>query len=203
MKKTLPFFILLLISYNSYSQEKSKQKEAGITFNNLENFGLTYRIGSDKSLWRFNTLFATGNNFSQSDDDSSSDRKLTGFGIKTGKEFRASIDDQFEFRYGIDLSFQFSKSKTEQVENGGNNDKRISKSTSYSPGINAIIGFNYIAKKKMVIGVEILPNFTYHNTKNTNTITSDTINQEINSESSGFNYGISNSSAMLSLAYRF
>lgn len=57
MKKLFVILLCLSATLLSEAQENPKQKEAGIIFNNLDNFGLTYKIGNNKALWRFNTLF--------------------------------------------------------------------------------------------------------------------------------------------------
>ena len=203
MTKSLAILLLVSLSVSAFAQENTKQKEAGLTFNNFDSFGLTYRTGTNKSLWRINTLFISGNNNSQTNNDDSSDWRSSGFGIKFGKEFRTLLDEKLEFRYGVDLSFDFVQSKRESFESDANNLERTIKSTSYSPGINAIIGLNYITKSNIIIGAEILPHFTYHNTDRTEKITTDLNNVEDNAESTGFSYGLSNSAAMISIIYRF
>jgi hypothetical protein len=38
------------------AQEPVKQREIGLAFRNLHEFGLTFKTGNDKSLWRFNAV---------------------------------------------------------------------------------------------------------------------------------------------------
>lgn len=65
-------FLLLVICFSVFSilhsQETKKQKEVGLVFSNLDNFGLTYRSGTANSLFRLNTLFISGANIERSSD---------------------------------------------------------------------------------------------------------------------------------------
>jgi len=89
MKKNVLILLTIIMSYTLMAQQK--QKEVGLVFNNLNNFGLSYKTGTNKALWRFNTMFISGYNInSSSDRDSISDvnnENLFGFGISMGREF--------------------------------------------------------------------------------------------------------------------
>jgi hypothetical protein len=185
------------------AQESMKQKEIGLFFNNLDNFGLTYRTGSDKSLWRFNTLFISGNNMDETADSSVNKQNTMGFGFKFGKEYRKDIVKNLELRFGIDLSFTYSQSKYDYNDKTVDDDDRLDEQTTYRPGINLVFGLNYVINDRIVIGAELLPNFSY--TFGTSTKKYSYINNgnEVKSDISGFSYGLSNTSALISLAYRF
>jgi len=81
--------------------------------------------------------------------------------------------------------------------------KKSFKGYTYEPGINFVFGLNYVVNDKFVIGADILPGFSYY----TGTLTE--MNYYINygnetkTNFSGFNYGLSNTSVLVSLAYRF
>jgi len=185
------------------AQESMKQKEIGLVFNNLDNFGLTYRTGSDKSLWRFNTLFISGNNMDETADSSVNKQNNMGFGFKFGKEYRKDIVKNLELRFGIDLSFTYSQSKYDYNDKTVDDDDRLDEQTTYRPGINLVFGLNYVINDRIVIGAELLPNFSY--TFGTSIEKYSYINNgnEVKSDISGFSYGLSNTSALISLAYRF
>ncbi len=199
MKKIPLILAALLLSLCVMAQEKTKQNEIGLIFNNLNNFGLTFKTGTSKSLWRFRTLFIKGSNDDKNYPAVENKENTFGFGLSLGKEFRKKIDNNFEIRYGADLSFSYSFDK---IINDGklNNDLDLSnKMYSYSPGINLVLGINYVFKDKFVIGAELLPHVTYHYTTNTQIL----YNTESKTNNTNITYGFSNNSALLTLAYRF
>lgn len=201
MKESFIILTAILMSLSIMAQEKPKQKEIGITFMNLDNFGLTFKTGNEKSLWRFNTLLISGNNMDELSD--SLDRKIRniGFKIMMGKEWRKVIVKNFEMRYGVDLSFRYNSSDYEYNDKTINDYDRLDKSTIYEPGINLVFGFNYVLNDHLVIGAEVLPNFSYMTGTSTNTSFRD--DNILESDVSGFNFGISNTSVLLSVAYRY
>lgn len=172
-------------------ETKVKVQEAGLAFSNFENFGLTYKIGNQKSLWRFYTLYFSGDNLKGETGDRIVKLNDYGIGFKIGKEFRKVIVSNLQLRYGFDILFDYSHYKF--IENNddpnASDDTRIS--NTYSPGIDFVIGLNYVIKDKLVLGVELLPYFSYN------------INFVRNNKTTGYSYGLSNSSALLSVSYRF
>ena len=215
MKKLSIVLALIFASIYLVAQENSetidsanvKVQEIGIAFSNFDNFGLTYKIGNEKSLWRFYTLYFSGDNSKRDRDYSTyiTNKKDNnyGFGFKVGKEFRRIIVSNLEFRYGFDLMFDYSHEKSLiDYENYAiiNSD---SKTNTYSPGVDIVIGLNYVIKEKLVIGVEILPFFSYDTGKDSFINYSENSTFEQTTKISGYSYGLSNSSALLTLAYRF
>jgi hypothetical protein len=201
MKKLLLIFITLSMSVLVMAQEKHKQKEAGLVFSNLNNFGLTYKTGTNKSLWRFNTLIITGDNIDETADSVVNKQNQMGFGIKFGKEFRKIIVTNFELRYGADLSFTYNHTSREYDNTAVNYNNYSYERTTYEPGINLVLGFNYVFHDYFVIAAELLPHFTYRT--GTSKENRSYYDVEIENDISGFSYGISNTSALLSLTYRF
>jgi hypothetical protein len=203
MKKSLFILTALSMSFFLMAQGQSKQKEIGLVFNNLNNFGLTFRIGTEKALWRFNTLYLSGNNVTQTADSSETKNIRNGFGLKLGREYRKTIIGNLEFRFGADLSFNYSNSKVENNDKSINNADILRQSITYQPGINLVLGFNYVIHDKFVIGAEVMPYFSYiTGTSVEKYYHSNNVN-EIKSKISGFSYGLSNSSVLVSLIYRF
>lgn len=200
MKKTLLILLTATFSLTITAQEKTKQKEIGISFNNLNNFGLTYKFGNSKSLWRINTLLISGVNNNNSRDSLEINRNSIGFTLKFGKEYRKEITEKLEFRYGVDLSFGYRKSKYDYNDKSIVNNDMLDEKLTYRPGINFILGFNYLISKDILIGAALLPGFNYI-IGISNSLGSS--NEVITSETSGFDYGLSNTSALLSLSYRF
>lgn len=201
MKKLLLIFITLTMSVMVISQENTKQKEVGLVFYNLDSFGLTYKVGTENSLWRFNTLLISGNDTDESSDSLDTKQSNIGFGIKIGKEYRKIIVQNLEFRYGADLAFTYSYYKFNYDDKTVNNNDITSKRTTYRPGINLVLGLNYVLKDHFVIGAELLPHITYQ----TGTSKGSDYRNDNETEKtiSGLSYGLNSTSALLSLSYRF
>ena len=182
------------------AQENSKQREVGVVFSSFDNFGLTYKTGTEKSLWRFTSLLISGRNTKEVGDSLENNQNNIGFGIKFGKEYRKVIVKNLELRYGADLSFSYNHSTSKNVDISLYNIDLVNEQTIYQPGINLVIGLNYVIKDRFVIGAELLPYFSYITGKYKR---SNFRNDEIiESDISGFLYGLSNTSALLSLSYR-
>jgi hypothetical protein len=196
MKKSLMILFTLALPVFLIAQETDRQNEIGLVFNNFDNFGLTYKIGKTNSLWRFNTLFLNGSKIDEKTAVYTNKRSSMGAGLKIGKEFRKSLAPDFEFRYGADLSFTYSQMKTDDI------DSHIER-TTYKPGVNLVFGLNYVINDKIVVGAEFLPLFSYVTGTSSTSQGSGNNGDEVNTDISGFEYGLSNSSALVSLAYRF
>ncbi len=98
-------------------------------------------------------------------------------------------------------AFSYNQSTNSEDDKSINNHDIIFEQTIYQPGINLVIGLNYVFKEHFVIGAELLPHFSYITGKSTRS--SYRYNDDIESDISGFSYGLSNSSALISLSYRF
>ena len=221
MKKTVMIlFCLSTMPFLLIAQNTVKQKEAGIVFNNLNNLkdiGLTYKTGTNKSMWRFTTLFLSGGIANQTDQIPgryNADHKTHnfGFGLKFGKEYRKPFANNFELRYGADLSFSYSRST---INRHITDDLVVYHSSveesweQMAPGVNLVFGVNYVIKKVFVIGAEILPGLKYTTTTSTlKSYDTYTLQSEKKTKSSGFSiYGFSSNSIFsavkITLAYRF
>ena len=198
MKKLTMILVAIIMSISLMAQEKTKQKEVGLVFNNLDQFGVSYKSGTNKSLWRYSLLLMSGSNVSSTSDYEEQDNKRFGAGLKFGKEYRKEISEKLEFRYGADVSFSYSKSETESE-----NDVRprfYNSSTSYRPGFNFVFGMNYLLNEHFAIGAEVLPYFEYNIEKRSHEINGEDI---VESNGTGIYYGLNSSYALLSLSYRF
>jgi hypothetical protein len=203
MKKSLMVLLCLSVPFFLIAQGVEKQKEIGLVFSNLDNFGLTFKTGTENSLWRFNTLFISGSTTEEKMDSSLQKSSSDGFGIKFGREYRKSIVDNLELRFGADVSFTYAKSKSNFDDQSVNDSDNKYEKTTYKPGVNLVFGLNYVVKENLVIGAELLPNFSYTIGTEVDKNYYTNNEEEVNSDISGFNYGLSNTSVLLSLAYRF
>jgi hypothetical protein len=184
---------------------QKKQKEIGLVFSGLNNFGLTFRTGTKKSMWRLNTLFISGNNTDKVSDSIKSKQSNSGFGVDIGREYRKEITKDFELRFGADLSFRYNKSKSNYESIRVNYEIRSNEETIYTPGLNLVFGVNYEISHNLVLGAELLPsiNYAFGTSIDKGSYYYKNTNHEIKSDISGLSYGLSNTSILLSLAYRF
>ncbi|MFN8257495.1 MAG: hypothetical protein U0W24_17505 [Bacteroidales bacterium] len=200
MKNLTLFLICLIVSAAITAQEKVKQAEIGLIFNNTSNFGLGFKVGSNKFKWRFNTLLINGRNDKLTLDSTNTETeaKQSGFELTVGNQFQKPITENFEFVFGYDLFFKASKTS---YDDGAEATMIVQKSRS--PGINLVFGFNYIAKEHLVLGAEILPFFCWEKNITERDYHHNNVSPVPISESKSINYGLSNTSARLTLAYRF
>ncbi len=209
MKKFFTLIIAFTISIIAVAQENestSLQKEVGLTFRNLDEFGISYKIGRDQGFWRFNTVFLSGNHatIDNEDFDDDFDTSNFGIGISIGKETRKLIAENLEYRFGVDFSFNYSQSKGATPSNSSyshyySNNYEPTKNKYFTPGFNLVLGLNYIIKEHLVLGVELMPYISY-------TFGESSVGESYNKETtehSNFKYGVNSSSVLLSLAYRF
>jgi len=62
MKKNLLFVFLVAISVPFMAQQSVNQKEIGLITNNFDTFGLSHKVGTSESLWRFSAFNLSGSN---------------------------------------------------------------------------------------------------------------------------------------------
>ncbi|MBT1704313.1 hypothetical protein [Chryseosolibacter indicus] len=186
LKNTLPV-LFLLITTISFAQDL-KQKEVGILMKSLDNFGLTYRTGSKTALWRFSGLSLYGSKNNQDYNKSTS----YNISLKAGREFRNDITNKLELRTGLDVSLGYLYSKNPLNYN--------TKENIFMPGIDGIVGLNFLITEDFIVGAEITPGFYYRTGKRT--AYNSNIGVDVETDISEFNFSITNS-ATLSLIYRF
>ncbi|MFP3859729.1 MAG: hypothetical protein ACLFUW_02810 [Bacteroidales bacterium] len=203
MRKILLIISFVTLSLFVFAQESTKQKEIGLAFYNLDNFGLSVKTGTNKSLWRFTTLLVKGSNTEGTADSLVYKESNNGLGLKAGKEFRSKMTDDLQFRFGGDISFDYYQSKFDYNDKSIEDRDRKREKKTYKLGINLVLGFNYILSDNLVIGAELLPNFGYRSGTETRKNYYDNGDAETKSDFSGFNYGLSNKSVMITLAYKF
>ncbi|MCB9014964.1 MAG: hypothetical protein H6541_04150 [Lentimicrobiaceae bacterium] len=202
MKKTSLILVMALLSFGLMAQQPKKTREIGLTFQNFDNFGLSYKTGNEKALWRFNYLNVNAAKSNSSNPDYYSEKNSTGFGFGTaiGRECRKTIDTKLEARFGADVNFSFNYTKKEFTQNSFNNQRTI-KTTRYSPGINAVAGINYNISNKLLVGVEVKPGLNYSIAEEV--VSEPGVTGESKNDLSSFNFGLSSSAAQLTLGYRF
>jgi hypothetical protein len=197
MKKFLfSMVIILIIPVASIAQDvKNRIHEAGISFSSFNSFGVRYKTGSDKTLFRLTFLSVNGNNNDTKRNYTAyANNSSFGLGFNIGFEKRKSITDMLDSYSGIDI--QTSYESEHQEFNQSNLD---AKSWTISPGIGIILGLNYRINENLNFSAEVIPSLRYSINKSTN------INNgvETNDTNTSFYYGFSNIGASLNLSYRF
>jgi hypothetical protein len=191
MKKSLLLLTAFILPFFMMAQGKSRQDEIGLVFSSLNNYGLT------------TTLNLSGNNQKAVADSLTTKNMTTAFGLKIGREWRTTIIGNLEFRYGADLAFTYSHSKNETDDGFVDQYSSDQESTTYTPGINLVLGFNYVFLNKFVVGFEAMPYFNYIIGTSTQQNYYSNNKEDVKSKISGFTYGLSNTSLLVSLVYRF
>jgi hypothetical protein len=197
MKKFLfSMVIILIIPVASIAQDvKNRIHEAGISFSSFNSFGVRYKTGTEKTLFRLTLLSVNGNNNNTKRNYTAyANNSSFGLGFNIGFEKRKSITDMLDSYSGIDI--QTSYESEHQEFNQSNLD---AKSWTISPGIGIILGLNYRINENLNFSAEVIPSLRYSINKSTN------INNgvETNDTNTSFYYGFSNIGASLNLSYRF
>lgn len=205
MKHIILTLLITVISFSfSYGQEEAIVKEIGLTTSNLNNFGFTYRKGKENRVFRINAIST-----SLGEDERIFETNVTnkteysdfGFRISIGKEWRSTVKEKLEMRYGLDLGYRYSTSKQEVLDDITQTQVITETINKYnSAGINMVIGFNFLLSDGFLLGGEILPGYSFYNTNSTvKTFEIETSSRD----DSGSGFGFSTSGVRLSFLYRF
>ena len=201
MTKIAITFLAIIISISVNAQDSLRIKEVGISFASLNEFGLIYRTGNSKSVWRLNSLFIGGGQSQEIADSLERSDNFTGLSVEIGKEYRKEIAKDFTLRYGLDLGFRYNKSIRKRMDLANPGRDREDTNFSYGMYINIVLGFNYKFNESLLIGAEILPSINY--SKGSSIEYNPFSGNYDEFDRSSFTYGFSNNSARLTLAYRF
>lgn len=211
MKNLILLFILFIGAINLSAQDSLHIKEAGITIvpypsnwvfgtNGGTNYGITYKCGKVKSLWRFTALQGISDRSKEENDSVSRKYSDNRFQVKAGREYRKNIAPKLQFKYGFDLGFLVNQSDNSYTNKNSVSNSSSSSYFNYGPMGNFVFGFNYFIKEKIVIGIEIQPFFSYTiGTRdqitglNTEKYSTSTIQYGLNSTTSG----------IITIAYQF
>ena len=207
MKKLIVSVLLIVLSLNAFAENNDKITEVGIMSSSLlSSYRPIIKFGNENSLYRVRTFYVD-NDFQEDQsvypDDIiyTSANKQFGIGLAFGKEKRKTLMDNFELRYGVDLSFAYSSSVYSYEQDTVATDTRYTK--TISPGMNIVLGVQYILKDHFVFGVEILPSLSYRMYRYTyeDERSDGTVRYNYRS-TNNFSFDIS-SLAMFTVSYRF
>lgn len=196
MKKIKVAALSLALSCSVVAQDKVN--ELGLVFSNLNDFGVTYRVGSEKSLWRFDAISIYANKNTKAFINYEELDNAYGIEVRAGKEFRVKLNDKFSLSYGADFSFGYEYTIDGKDYIVYQNDI-INEYRKFLPGFNLIIGVNYDITDKISAGAELLPGGKYHFGKYSNIQNA----VKTTADYSGFQSGINNKAVEFSLRYKF
>jgi len=202
MKKLLTVFLLAgCIISNILAQETpaSRYHEFGIIFSDLNNFGLRYKYGSEKTMLRVSLLALNlGSSKETFDPSGSPEHKQTGYGagFQIGFDSRVALFKNFSLLLGGEAGVRYNYNHVTVNSNGNPTDDFTS--TSLSPGLSFIFGANYIVKDHLVLGAEINPtlSYVYNQTKFKEP-------NESTDKTNGIVFNLVTSGAGLYIAFRF
>lgn len=135
-----------------------KHHELGITFSSLNSFGLKYKYGSEKNLFRLSVLSLnlSSNNKKTGTDDN---QKTSGYGagISLGWEHHFILTRAFQLYFGIEAGASYSYSMDTYYHV-----VEFSQTTwSINPSLSVIFGAGYTLNKRFVFSAEIAPGVIY------------------------------------------
>lgn len=190
-KKCLLVLCCLLFGWSSFAQKNPTIHEVGLSISSGFDFGLIYKTGKEKSVFRLQTLFLSGAHQSQPNGNNTNvNNNNYGFGISLGSEFRQNIAQNLCLIYGFGAGVRYSG------QNVVNNGVIEQYNHIFSPNINLIIGVNYVLKERWVFSIEALPYIQY------DVVTQSTSNN-LGVVSSRISYGMNMASVRLIIAHRF
>ena len=146
-------------------------------------------------------MFLNGQKTISENDSYIETNKGFGFEVSAGKEFRVSVINNLELRYGLDFSFSNNRQKQTRYDKSTDITTEIRNSNMYYTGVKLVLGLNYVVNENFVIGAEILPSF-YYSTGAQNYYDYSS-GEWTEYDISGFSYGLDNNLATLTLLYRF
>ncbi|MCX6287318.1 MAG: hypothetical protein NTY96_09395 [Bacteroidetes bacterium] len=203
MKKLIIVILLAgcLISPALAQQNPSPRfHEFGIIFSDLNNFGLRYKYGGDKSRFRFSllTMNLLSSNLS-SDQSSSGTIKQTGYGagFRIGFDNKVPLFGSFSLLLGAEAGLNYNYSHLIQTDPSGTTNLDQTE-TSLAPGLSFIFGVNYVVKDHLVLGAEINPTVSY-----VNDVTKHKQTQEFELKTKSIAFSLATAGAGLYIAYRF
>ncbi len=200
MKKVV-LMLACMLSITAAHAQSEKRREAGLLFRGVNNFGLTYRSGTENKLWRYSLLSGglSSGNFSNANTEEAS--RAFSLGLQVGREFRKPLAEQLHVRYGADLLASVGQNKR-TIDNAplGSNDIEVT-TTNWSAGVGFVLGLNYTFAKRFILGAEVIPQLTYGANRSKNQpLPSGTTTK---SEGNGFDFSFNSSTALLSLVVVF
>lgn len=204
MRKILIALASVMMSVSLFAQQSDCIKEIGLSFSSLDNFGVTYKLGREKSPWKIGAFTISDTWVKEKVINLNGielmnlNQKSKGFGLQLGKEFRNKIINDVYFTFGPDYNFvNYSMNFEEQGNENSDNINYNIKYYIHELGFN--LGVTYVYNDKIVLQAFMIPGLYYMKAsgkfeEGNNLIES--INQK------GIQYSLNNN-VVMSIAYRF
>lgn len=136
--------------------------ELGVIVQGIPSFGLDYKVGTDKSLWRFSAL--AGELYLEPYEVSAPGASFPfrhSFNLRIGHEWRKKLWDNFLIAYGVDLEGSYGQ--LIDYTGGGS---LVNRNTQiYTGSISFVCGIHYIYKDRVNFSLNWLPNIYYRHVK--------------------------------------
>jgi hypothetical protein len=204
MKTRLIYFTIAFSMTISglYAQETKPTRihQVGINFSSLNSFGIHYKTGSDKTLFRVSLVSVNMvMNHSWGREEDSIDQKSNniGAGFMLGFEKRIPVINNLDFLWGLEVGCNYYFHKNDY--NSSYPDPEQSE-WYVTPGVYLVLGASYTVKEHFVFGAEITPGIWSRFGKQTIKSNGETVYERTSND---FGFGFNNNSASLSIAYRF
>ena len=168
--------------------------EFGLTFSSLNSFGVNFKIGNQKILYRLTTLalnFNSNQSVESVFDQSTMKMADYGAGLRFGFEKRIFLAKNFDLHLGSDagIAYYYHKNGIEDS---------ISKGWVINPAIYLVMGLAYQAGEHFMITAELSPSLQYVYGKRNYTVSGTA--HEISNHN--FSFALSNNSVSITIAYR-
>ncbi len=197
----------MIASTSAQNEKSGKVKELGITFYNLNSFGVRYKTGSEKTLLRLNiAVMNIGHSKSSIEVQDSLPIKTTNLsaGAKAGFESRIPIVKNLDFLIGLDGGIFSGYNYTDFSEHSG----YTVDNTAYwdvSPELDLVLGFNYHIGSNFCVSAEIDPALIYSHAE---FISKRQVNESSTEKTTKYisnrvNFGLSSTSASITISYVF
>lgn len=187
MKRLSILLILTFILLNGlYSQEKNTLKEVGIYFSSFDAFGVRYKFGNEKRMFRLTAMSLNIGRYNNTDANGSR-QELTnvGVGLRAGVEFPVYITDNLMFYYGGELSGTYNHAKNVTSPYNTN----VTNATQ--AGVGFVLGLSHRINSNILLSAEIVPGLFYSDSKTEGVKTT------------GIGFGLNSNAAGITLSYKF
>jgi hypothetical protein len=193
--------LLAFVSSSVFAQQSPETKihQIGISFSSLNQFGINYKSGNEKTLLRMSLLYMNLANYSdwgRPEDSLEMKQQSYGFGFRLGFEKHVPIVARLDFIWGLEAggNFSYQTLKNDQV-----NYHADRTSWTVTPLVDVVLGVTYTFADHLVVGAEVTPFIQYSFGKSKTTSST----QTVETTSSALNFGFNSNNANLTLAYRF
>lgn len=168
------FYFTVLTAQNE--KPNTKNREIALTVQNINQYGISYKFGNEKALWRLNALQLFNRNQIADNGEEQFISKRMAYAIAFGKEFIKPLSEKFEVRYGAQLSASYNSSSSKRDILALIDEEGESKNITFTPGLTGIVAFHYKLNSIINIGVESTFSVGYDIGKTTTTI-GDSLNE--------------------------